>query len=131
MTQGMRRVTRSAVSVAGPSAATERGGGPSLPNVAQGERPASPVGDVSGLPGPAVGVADHLLVSSIGGSEEPQKLETRVAVDGGGRVVDAEREDCSTPTNALDLDTKTCPESHPRKEGGPSLALLTWMLAEP
>ena len=74
--QGAQRVTRSAVSVAGvagPSAATERGGGPSLfPNSAQGERPALPGGSVSDPRDPAAGVADQSLVSNIRGSEEPQ-----------------------------------------------------------
>ena len=104
LAQGARRVTRSpvrAASVAEPSAATERGGGPSLfPNSAQGERLAFSGGGASGPPGPAVGVADKSLASSVGGSEDPRKLEPGLTVDEGGRVVDIEREDGSTPLAA-------------------------------
>ena len=102
----MRRVTRSAVSVAQPSAANDRGGGPSLRgNPDQEGRPASSVGDVSGRLAPLWGWPSSLLLPvCIAGSEEPQKLETTLAVGEGGRVVDVKREDCPTLTNALDLD---------------------------
>ena len=42
-------------------------------------------------------VGRQLSCSRVGGSEEPQKLETGPAVDGSGHVVDVGKEDGSTP----------------------------------
>ena len=66
----------------------------------RGERLAIPGGGASGPPGPTVGLADKSLASSVGGSEEHLKLESGLTVDEGGRVVDVEREDGSTPQAA-------------------------------
>lgn len=49
-------------------------------------------------------MVDQSLAFSIGGSEEPKKLETEYTVDEGGCVVHVEREDCSAPINFLDFD---------------------------
>lgn len=144
MAQGTRRVTRVAVS-SGLSNATERGGRPRvLPNISEGASPASPVKDMSGPPGCAVGAVGQSLASSMGGSEKTQKLKTDYAVGEGGRVVDVQREDSpvlphpsmpSTLTLSYPPPTRRlvnmCPGRHPRKERSPPHERLTSMLAGP
>ena len=77
---------------------------------------------MSGPPGPAIGVADRPLASSVGDSEEPQKLEPRLTVNEGGRVVDVERADGSAPLAAHNSSYLSDPDSTPieRVAGGNS-----------